>query len=502
MCVAFAQSPPATSSVSGIIRLNDAPAASLLVTLTDVNGIEINHCETDASGRYSFGEIPSGRVQLRFKNKSDMQEISILNLKPGPNPNQNITLNESARVSGVITDKNRKPLKGIPVALVSAEYALGALRQKVASSAITNDRGEYTVVAPPGRAYYVLAHKSALIPAYYPGVESIDGATVVASAAGSKRELVDFQMKSAPTHCLEATIQTPDAEKPSLYELSENVPPLWTVATLRFIGPRTPAPADGRIKVCDLHPGEYWIKTYSSGDPHRGHGIEFVTIGDKDVTGIVTGPQPQFPVDASVIWDDDSSADPSPVKLSLVISSTIGEYGGTSVAITGPLPRRFAFPVTNHGYVLAVENIPAGAYLKDITYSGRSILNEVFEPGSAAAADGMRITLARDGARISLKAADKDNAPVAEANIVVIPASTVTEAAAATAMVIAKTDSYGAWTSGPIAPGQYYVIATTSPVNRSPDAFAKLWRARSATNMVELAPNFTAQVTRTPGAIE
>jgi hypothetical protein len=80
--------------------------------------------------------------------------------------------------------------------------------------------------------------------------------------------------------------------------------------------------------VCDLHPGEYWIKTYSATDPQRSHSIEFVTIGDKDVSGIVTGPQPPFPMEGVVTWDGRPPDDPVSVQLAVGLTSTIGEYGG------------------------------------------------------------------------------------------------------------------------------------------------------------------------------
>ena len=45
-------------------------------------------------------------------------------------------------------------------------------------------------------------------------------------------------------------------------------------------------------------------------------------------------------------------------------------------------------------------------------------------------------------------------------------------------------------------------IATTSPVNRSPEVFRKVWLARSAGNIVELVPNGGAQLTRIPAPLE
>jgi hypothetical protein len=320
---------------------------------------------------------------------------------------------------------------------------------------------------------------------------------------GGQRELIDIQMKPAPSRCMEGRIVTPEgSSKPTLYEIGENDPPLWTVNARISVGPRTPASADGKFRVCDLHPGNYWIKTYQDGDPNGGHGIEYVSIGDKDVSGIVAAPQRFFPIDVSAVWEGKPPDTVESEGLGLTLTSTIGEYGNQSVDFSPKLPRTFNAAVHNHGYALSLRNIPAAGYVKDVTYGGRSILNQVFEPGASAAFDGLRIVLARDGARVSVKAVDKDGNAVADANVVIMPMNVTSEAAMAGGMVTGQTDSFGAWLSAPIAPGKYYVIATPTPVNRSFDTIAKLWRARAAAEVVELGAGATVQANRVPIVIE
>ncbi len=497
---AFAQTTP-NASIIGMVRMDGGPASGALVTLFE-GAVETKHAQTDATGHYSLSEITPGRVRLDIRfNDGRVDHMSIV-LQPGQQANGNISITHSVQISGRVTDENKKPLKGVSIAPYYAEYVAGVLRYFTISGATTNEAGEYTLLVGQIDAFYVLARKPGQMPTYYSGTESIDGATLIAAPPGSKREMIDIQMKAAPARCIEGKIQTPDGEKPATFEIGENDPPLWAVGARIWVTPRTVSGPDGKFRVCDLHPGEYWIKTYSSSDPQRGHGIQFVTIGDKDVSGIVSGPQPQFPVDGIVTWEGVPTADSSLVDMNVGVVSTIGEFGAANVALSGALPRRFALPVSNHGFVLNIEKVPAGAYVKDVTYAGRSILNEVFNPGSAPAADGLRIVLARDGARVSVKAADKDGKPMYDANVAIIPAMLTTEAAAASAMITAKTDANGAWTSGPIAPGKYIVIATTSPVNRSPEVFRKVWQARSSSDVVELTPNGSAQLTRIPSPIE
>jgi hypothetical protein len=494
---AFAQVP--TASLSGVVRANGAPAVAKRVTLF-VDDIRTVETISDPLGAYAFTDVAAGRIRIAVTFASGTYQKNVV-LSPGQKGVLDVEYMDPGLISGRITDENKKPLKGVTLLLFNAEYALGAVRFTMTSFSTSNEAGEYTVVAPPRVGFYVLARKPGQMPTYYSGAESVDGAMSIITPPGGKREMIDIQMKAAPARCIEGKILTPEGEKSATFEIGENDPPLWAGGSrMSSVSQRTPAGHDGEFRVCSLHPGDYWIKTYSSSDPQRGHGIEYVTIGDKDVSGMVTGPQATFPVDVAASLEGPPPDEPK-WALTVGLTSTIGEYGGLSIVVP-KVPAHFAMPVSNHGYQLSVRNIPAWAYLKDVTYGGRSILNEVFQPGPAAAADGLRIVLARDGARVSVKTADKDGKPVYDADIAVIPANLTTEAAAATAMIIAKSDANGSWTSGPIAPGKYYVIAKTSAVNRSPDAFGKLWRARSASDVVELAPNGGTQVTRIPTPIE
>lgn len=215
----------------------------------------------------------------------------------------------------------------------------------------------------------------------------------------------------------------------------------------------------------------------------------------------MTIPQ-QFPVEGDVVWDGQPPQDPVSGRLTLGITSTVGDRGNVSVDLAGAIPRHFTLPVSNHGYVISVQRVLAGAYIKDITYGGRSILNEVFQPGAAAAADGLRILLARDGAHISVRATDKDGNAAADASVIVLPANASSEAAMAGAMISGQTNASGTWSSGLVGPGKYYVIATTTPANHSAETIAKLWRARAGAELIEVDPGAAVQVNRVPAPLE
>jgi hypothetical protein len=144
---AFAQ----TASISGIVRVNNAPTASLQVSLLE-GTVETKHTETDAAGSYSFADLTPGPTTLRVRRPSGAILFAAIPIvvAPGHKFLGTLRFTESGRISGIVIDENKKPLKGISVRAIFAEYAYGALRYTTTSVAnsLTNDAGEYTSWSP------------------------------------------------------------------------------------------------------------------------------------------------------------------------------------------------------------------------------------------------------------------------------------------------------------------------------------------------------------------
>jgi len=151
---------------------------------------------------------------------------------------------------------------------------------------------------------------------------------------------------------------------------------------------------------------------------------------------------------------------------------------------------------------LDVTGVPRGLYVKDVTYGDQSIQYEPLRVGRALGNAGVRIILARDGGSISARVTDKDGNPSADCTVVILPATTPSEATLAVAMKTGKTNQSGAWTSPTLAPGKYYALATRQPIDRSPETIGKLWKARNRGEEVDVAPNGQPSVTLTPKPID
>jgi hypothetical protein len=89
-------------------------------------------------------------------------------------------------------------------------------------------------------------------------------------------------------------------------------------------------------------------------------------------------------------------------------------------------------------------------------------------------------------------------APVPDVSVLMIPSYVSSPAILQAAMATGQTDQTGAYTSHLVAPGKYYVIATESLINATPECIDRIWRARTKFAETTVAPNGTAQVTLTP----
>jgi hypothetical protein len=136
--------------------------------------------------------------------------------------------------------------------------------------------------------------------------------------------------------------------------------------------------------------------------------------------------------------------------------------------------------------------------VKDVTFAGKSVLYGPLPAGAAAGDLGLRVSIARDAAKLSARVADKDGNPLPDIRVVVLPASISSEAMLQAALVSGPTDNLGTYTSQPIAPGKYLVLATDDAIDPTPECIDNLWRSRRKFQEVDLAPNGTAQVTLTP----
>ena len=407
------------------------------------------------------------------------------------------------------------------------EYVAGNLRAVFTGGSTTDDQGEYHLTrVQPGRSYQILAvrwplnlpaisdapadpkfRRPAVLPTYYPNSRTLDGAQSLILKPGEQREGVDIRLVKTPSYCMEGMVEGAAGSTTGLrFQIAEPQPAGGTSGTGGFymaVPGGTPGTA-GKIRVCDLHPGEYELAAleYSQG---RGGLASFgtvnVTVTDRDVENVRVTARPHVPFAGEVTWDGPAPETPLDTKLSIDLQAlSRTERGSVAAAIPGPFSIENGLVMDN--FAITFRGVPKGVYVKDITYGGHSILNDSLKLGMAMGDGSVRIALARDGGVVNARVTDKDGNPVPDCPVVLMPASAGNEATLSAAMITGRTDLAGAWSSVSLAPGKYYAIATRDSIDKSPESMARLWRSRTGAQEVEISPNGTAALSLNPKTLE
>ena len=503
------------------------PLSDTRVSLSLGQGKSIS-ATTDSAGRYSLKSVPPGQYRVGatapdregriggFGPSATRQVV----LRPGEDlSNFDFRLTIHARVTGKVVDQNNEPVPGLRVVAVAREYHSGALRSVMTFSGTTDDLGEYVIERlQPGRAYRILADRGfarlnpyseapldpalrrpAFVPTYFPNSRVLEGGEPVILRDGETREGVDIKVVRGPSFCMEGRI-TGSFGARTHFSVAPAQPTSGSVGTSSsYYGlPGATLPPDGRIRVCDLPPGDYELVVSESAAGTFADLVNFsttsFTITDRDIPNVTAVARPMVPLKGEVTWAG-QPPDPLPAgELRLLLQAVTRTNRANTKA---SIPGEFAFekPIPMDEYQLDITGLPPGVYIKDVVYGDRSVRYTTIRPGTGMADAPLRIALASDGGTIGATVLDKSGSPVSECHVVLLPASAASDAFVSAAMRTGTSDQYGRWSSPPLAPGKYILLATPDVVDRSPETIARIWAARSRGETVELTTGGKPAVT-------
>lgn len=360
------------------------------------------------------------------------------------------------------------------------------------------------LIAKPGdQPIPMEERKPILAPVWYLGSRDMAGASPLTVAPREHREHLDFRLESVPSYCIEGN--EPNGGSPEALRFGVTLSdarfaqaPGVAVALMKSLDNASGAP--NRFRVCNLPAGQYRLTSFvqpQSGGVPIGFRSEVVTVTDRDVTGLALAGEGFVSMAGEVAWDGAPPGDTGLAAVTVQLRPlTRDAIKGESESVKTAVPGTFSFDsLLPDEYAVRISGVPAGAYVKDVTYGGQSVLHAPLRPGSGTA---MRITLARDGGRIAAQVADADANPVADAYVVVMPEGVISEVTLADTMVLGRTDQSGAWTSGLLAPGKYVVLARQAPVDRSPECIGQLFRSRGKARSADPGPGATVTVRLEP----
>jgi protocatechuate 3,4-dioxygenase beta subunit len=490
---------------------------------------------TDTDGDYTLSGLPPGTMQISVVGGFYMDDPAfgtrVVNVVSGSEISGiDFHVRLPGEISGRVVDEHGQPLPNIGVRAIrrdycrdrfrcgvglSLEHGNNRLRYHTQMAATTDDRGEYLIQdIYPGMAYLILAdidrrysnpisdasvdplkRGQSLEPTYYPGAASVAGATLVIVRSQERRDRVDVHMLHSTSYCLEATLTL--GGRPATLGFGIDDEEVVGVSSYPPGQPllRGESRGDGKIRVCDMYSGRFQLSAFQASRTSNPAyaGAVSVTISKEDVGGVTVAAAPAVTVFGELAWDGDP-----PVERANAPRIRVSQYPALPVlrAPWTSVPGEFAFDALRDlDYSLFVSGISPPSYVKDITYGGMSILHKPLIP---VAGGKVRIMVGQDGGSVSARVVDRDGKPVGDCWVAVLPASAPSEAELAESMAAGHTDQNGVYSADGLAPGRYFVLATSQPVDKTPETIGKLLRGRILGQEVVVEPRGFVQLTVSP----
>src|SRR2546426_632783 len=375
-----------TASVEGVVaRLGTGePLAHATVTLSkDRYTSQVLSTTTDASGRFSFLNVPPGEYRLQASRQGPYIPAEYGQRKPDERgtpitlqPGQKITeirleLAPTSSISGRILDSDGEPLGRVEVQALQSLYLDGHRDLYPVQTVMTNDLGEYRLrLLLPGR-YYIrarvvnpqqadgklfirppaaplgLVSRSPVIPyvgrralengtieeyleapVYFPGVIDPGLATPLELHAGENPGGFDFTTASGhlPARRIRGKIINSVTGQPAGKASIVVVP--RTADSLLF-APTAQSAADGSFEITGVTTGSYFIfaalyAAGSMGNPLLGSGIASaripIEIADLDLENLPVVVVPNFKIPVRLVFEGETSDPASMLRGSLTLT--------------------------------------------------------------------------------------------------------------------------------------------------------------------------------------
>jgi len=391
----------------------------------------------------------------------------------GEQQDLDISLKPLAAISGRVLDREGNGLEGLTVTAEYSRYVRGVRTTTAKASVVTNDIGDYLMEdLAPGR-YYIRARRAA--PAYgqvspvraikpgerdlrlgntfYPNADDVSGATAIAIEAGRTVDGIDIRMLEHEFFSVSGRIvgEDPDmARSHILTSSAERSGPAGASATIQD---------DGSFVMSGVPAGSasvvYWHQSDSAGggrtwgstpiDVRESLDNVLVDIRVQDINGSmrVEGERKLDPL-----------ADGAVARASVRLRAV---DGNDNRSIVPGADGTFTLSDVPRGrYIVDVDNLYGGPYLKELRLAGQSILDAVVDFTGGFPDGEMEVVISTDGGILSGRVQTKDGETPQFATITLVPASR--NFGHGRLYPTADADASGFEVKG-IAPGRYEVFA-------------------------------------------
>jgi protocatechuate 3,4-dioxygenase beta subunit len=452
--------------------------------LYDENGRTVATAVTDANGVYEIPRIPPGTYlitarppELVASHLTQMfghdeplpltgaLRMRTIDLKGDAVFEADIAVRRSLAIEGHVATEEGDPLADAQVTLERID--LRALRPGV----LTDDRGFYRHYGlPPGRYRLCVTPsertqagtREALLKACYPADQDPANPSAVDVRTADVRN-VNLVVRRGKRFSVSGTVVDGSGSPLNRGELSfyeQNVAPRRSL--------RVERPGPGRFIVRDVEPGSYQLRAAIEADADRSLPREFgamdVTVGQDDVGGLVLQTRRPATISGVVIFEGgppDQGIESVVVRLHQDPSTM--KPGTNNPGRTVRKDLTFELSGVLEPVTIGVDYLPSGWLLRSVFYHGRDVTDQPVVLETSVEPRAIEITLTNRVAHISGRSVSKP--PAAQAVIVLalsVGGSRGGRGGANAGATVARSallSGDGTFKIGPLAPGEYFVVA-------------------------------------------
>ena len=433
-------------NVSGIaVDQAGSPLRGVHVRLVTGNfgesgGVEaVYGADSDSTGHFAmtglkpgfyivFGEHPG---YLAIIAPGSAVPIPMVTLKAGQDVSDlKVTMTARAVIAGRVVDEYGDPVDRINVQTQPASGKEVEVLTSGNRNSATDDRGEFRLIVPPGK-FYVMASPwnqqtqpgeirtdgtsaASFVSTFYPSATASSSASVVEVGAGQDVAGIEIRLQRGAIRSQGRSLTvsgnvtgTPPGERATVMLRSgQSADRLYNQRS-------TSADPDGKFTVSGLEPAFYRVTAYynSGKTTLQSRAVDF-QLEASDVGGIQLSLAPGEDLSGTLVFTGDgtSSVEGRTVRLDPYGEAfRVGEPPSAKTAADGTFQMSNVMPGK---YRVRVEPIPENGYLKEVVVDGKPLADDVLDFSQGVGRAKPKVTVSRNGGRISGKVVDKDGEPV------------------------------------------------------------------------------------------
>jgi protocatechuate 3,4-dioxygenase beta subunit len=363
--------------------------------------------------------------------------VTFVPLKPGQQlAGYKLEMTPHATISGRVVDEYGDPVQRVAVQLepVAGSAQIDPFAGWQSNS--TDDRGEFHMVAAPGR-YYLKApnfpdqHEYApeirtdgtsaapYAATYYPSAASTSAASIVQAAPGQDIAGLEIRLTrgvaaagAAGTLTISGIVTgAPENAMVNVFLRHGESPDQMYDSEGRIAG------RDGKFVFRGLQPGSYRLSAhYSSGKTHLLSQPVALTLGSSDQTDLELVLAPAEEITGTLEITGDAPPAAAAEKRTVRLDPAFPfDTSGNPETTPGAVDPKGAFRIGNVApgrFVPVVDPLPENAYIQSVTLDNRPAADNILDLSRGIKGSHIKITVSRDGAQVSGTVLDKDGQPL------------------------------------------------------------------------------------------